>query len=382
MPLNGARIIGVAELRVRRRRAGLARRRPALPPRSRCCARRRGRAPRAHRPRPASPCARPRAAPQPAGSPPSAPPTRPTDAHPRACASRCAPSSAPSRPACAFFDVDLEHRAAELGADRGFTRRPQLAGDDRTDDDRAAMRPRRRSPRRSARRATRARRLLAFDFCCSCTTAATMSGQAANSDQPADHRVLIARYLVPVAVLNCADAFLNCPPFCGAGCAGIGARRRLLRDGRAAARRNGISKRQFRQQRDTRARHLQVPRGQRAIGFGLLEQHPRIGQLELRRDAGADSGRRRSRTRDSPAGRSRRWIPTRRARKQLGPRRARVERGELLDLASAAGATVRAPRAPPARHPSAGRRSASGTLMLTPTVQFARLKVGAATFSG
>ena len=62
-----------------------------------------------------------------------------------------------------FFHCHFEHDAAELGAYRGFTRRRQLAGDDRADDDRAGLH-RDDVLRADLNGERRGRGALAFDF--------------------------------------------------------------------------------------------------------------------------------------------------------------------------------------------------------------------------
>src|SRR5688572_17504804 len=125
---------------------------------------------------------------------------------------------------------------------------------------------------------------------------------------------------------------ISLPAVLWRGLHGNRARRRLLRDDRCGTR-NGISNREIRQQRDTRARHLKVTGRNGSIGLGLLALHSRIRQLELRRDAGAiaDVGDlvRAIGLLDCPGG----GLPRDARRKKLRPRRSRVERGDLLHLA-------------------------------------------------
>ena len=89
-----------------------------------------------------------------------------------------------------------------------------------------------------------------------------------------------------------------CVPICLPACrvaAAAGARPGRRRRGRRLRRRCGaaapaaaapaLGERQIRQQREPHARDLHVARGLRAIGLRLLQQQPRVGQLELRRQA-------------------------------------------------------------------------------------------------
>src|SRR5687768_3084955 len=105
-------------------------------------------------------------------------------------------------------------------------------------------------------------------------------------------------------------------------------RRAAARAGRAS----GSSDRQVGQQRRPRPRHLQVARGQRAIGLGLPRQQQRIGQLELRREAGLVPHLRYLVGTHCLLHGARRGRPRSARCHQLRPRRTRVERGQLLDL--------------------------------------------------
>ena len=78
---------------------------------------------------------------------------------------------------------------------------------------------------------------------------------------------------------------------------------------------------QIRQQRHASPRHLKIPRRLCAIDFGLLQQQPRVRQLELRRHARLVADFRDlicpGRLLDRPGTR----LPGRPGRKQLGPGR-------------------------------------------------------------
>jgi hypothetical protein len=136
------------------------------------------------------------------------------------------------------------------------------------------------------------------------------------------------------------------------------------------------AERQFGQQRHARARHLQIPRGQRAVGLGLLQQQPRIRELELRGHAGAIADVRDLVGARWPAAPCRRWLPTPRVPRSARPTPSGVERRQLLHLLFlqprrvdvGARQHLVALLAPPVR---------IGTLIETPSDQLARSKTGA-----
>ncbi len=140
----------------------------------------------------------------------------------------------------------------------------------------------------------------------------------------------------------------------------------------AAHRRRRPRERQVGQQREPGARHLQVARGLRAVGFGLLQQQPRVGQLELRRDAGAvahvgDLVGAGGLLDGAGAGFPRRLAATSSAHAERVSSAA-----SFRDLVAAARGSVRARPARCGSRPAAGRRSGSAPASIAPTVQLVR----------